>query len=144
LSHHEVSETFFAFGHLNVQAKHRSTLEFTKHAHLSRMGDCIVAVSSEKGLADLSDAFKEALRQPEAKLTITIEADDVMEQIHAHGSPNLSLSHPSDMVVRRSGYVDSRTLAVGADKSACDLNRGLVEKMRYPQQKAKITLIVRS
>jgi hypothetical protein len=137
-----VTETFHAFGHENVRATHRSTLEFTKDAHLSRMGDCIVAVSAEKGLAELSDEFKESLRRPNAKLTITIEADGVTEQIHANGSPNLLLTHPSDMVVRKSSHVDSRTLAVGADKAACDLSRALVKRLRDSEQKAKITLTV--
>ena len=137
-----VTENFHAFGHENVRATHRSTLEFTKDAHLSRMGDCILAVAAEKGLLELSDEFKESLRRPNAKLTITIETDGVTEQIHAHGSPNLLLTHPSDMVVRKSSHVDSRTLAVGADKAARNLNRALIEKLRNPKQKTRIMLIV--
>jgi hypothetical protein len=127
---------------VNVRATHRSTLEFTKDAHLSQMGDCIISVSANKGLADFSDEFKETLRRPNAKLTITIEADEITEQIHAKGFPNLLLTHPSDMVVRKSSHVDSRTLAVGADKAACDLSRAFVQKLRDPKQKARITLTV--
>lgn len=137
-----VTEVFHAFGHENVRATHRSTLEFTKDTHLSRMGDCILAVAAEKGLLELSEEFKEGLRQPNAKLAITIEADGVTEEIHAHGSPNLLLTHSSDMVVRKSSHVDNRTLAVGADKAACDLSRTLVKRLRDSEQKAKITLTV--
>jgi len=137
-----ISETFFAFGHENVRATHRSTLEFTSEKHLSREGDCIVAVAADKTLVDLSDEFKNHLRNPNAKLTIRIEADGIAEQIHAQGSPQLSFTHPSDMVVRKSSHVDSRTLAVAADKAARDLSRALVGKMRNPHQKAKITLTV--
>ncbi len=138
----EVSETIFAYGHENVQATHRTTIEFTKDQHLSRNGDCIIAIGADKALADLSGDFKEKLCSPNAKVTITIEADGIMEQIHALGSANLSLSHRSDMVVRKSSHVDSRTVAIGADKAANDLSRKLVEKMRNPLQRAKITLVV--
>jgi len=127
---------------VNVRATHRSTLEFTKDTHLTRTGDCILAISTEKGLMDLNDGFKESLRRPNAKLTITIEVNGITEQILAQGSPNLLLSHPSDMVIRKSSHVDSRTLAVGADKAARDLSRALVEKLRNPKQRAKITLTV--
>ncbi|MBM4400405.1 MAG: DUF371 domain-containing protein, partial [Crenarchaeota archaeon] len=58
-------------------------------------------------------------------------------------SPQLTLSHPTDMVIRKSDYVCNRTLAVHADKAAQDLSRELVEKLRNPQQKVKITLIAR-
>jgi uncharacterized protein len=139
----KVTEIFSAFGHVNIKATHRATLEFTKDKHLSRTGDCIIAISADKGLIDLSKGFKESLRQPNARLTITIEADGITEQITAHGSPNLLLTHDTDMVVRKSNHVDSRTLAVGADKAARDLSRELADKMRNPQQKAKITLTVK-
>lgn len=140
----EISETVFAFGHANVQATHKSTIELTKDWNLSRTGDCIIAVGAEKALADLSNEFKQKLQKPNARLTITIEADGIMEQIHACGSANLSLNHPSDMVIRKSNYVDGRTLAVSADKAAKDLSRKLVEKMENPLQKARITFVITS
>jgi uncharacterized protein len=138
----EVKEVFFGYGHENMQATHKTTLEFTKDTHLSKRGDCIVAVAAEKALADLTSEFKENLRKPNAKLTITIEADGITEQVHAQGSPRLILTHPTDMVIRKSDYVCSRTLGVHADKAACDLSRELVEKLDDPKQKVKITLAV--
>jgi len=35
-------------------------------------------------------------------------------------------------------------LAIRADKAACDLSRELIEKLKNPQQKVKITLIARA
>jgi hypothetical protein len=125
-------------------ATHKTTLEFTKDTHLSKKGDCIVAVAADKALADLSAEFKENLRKPHAKLTILIEADGAFEQVNAHGSPRLILSHPTDMVIRKSDYVCNRTLAIHADKAAQDLSKALVEKLKNPQQKVKITLIARA
>ena len=135
-------EVIFGFGHENMMATHKTTLEFTKDTHLSKKGDCIVAVAAGKALADLSAEFKEKLRKPHAKLVILIEAGGVIEQVNAHGSPQLILTHPTDMVVRKSDYVCSRTLAVHADKAAQDLSKALVEKLKNPEQKVKIILEV--
>jgi hypothetical protein len=138
----EKREVIVGYGHKNIQAIHKTTLEFTKDKHLSKKGDCIVAIAADKALADLSAEFKEKLRKPHAKLTIIIEAGELTEQVNAHGSPQLILTHPTDMVIRKSDYACNRTLAVHADKAAQDLSRDLVEKLKNPKQKVKITLVV--
>jgi hypothetical protein len=140
----EIKEVIFGYGHGNIQATHKTTLEFTKATHLSRKGDCIVAVATDKALADLSAKFKEKLRKPHTKLIITIEADGIIEQVTAHGSPKLILTHPTDVVIRKSDYISNRTLAVHADKAAQDLSRDLVKKLKHPKQKVKITLVTRA
>jgi hypothetical protein len=138
----EIREIIFGYSHENIRATHKTTLEFTKDTHLSKKGDCIVAVAADKALADLNPEFKENLRKPHAKLTILIEAGGIAEQVNAHGSPQLFLTHPADMVIRKSDYVCSRTLAIHANKAAQDLSRELVEKLKKPQQEVKITLVV--
>jgi hypothetical protein len=139
----EKTEAIVGYGHKNIQATHKTTLEFTKDKHLSKKGDCIVTVAADKALADLSAEFKENLRKPHAKLIILIEAGGIIEQVNAYGSPRLILTHPTDMVIRKSDYVCSRTLAVHANKAAQDLSKALVEKLKHPEQKVKITLIAR-
>ena len=139
----ETEEVVFGYGHENIRATHRTTLEFTKDKHLSKKGDCIIAVAADKALADLVSQFKENLRKPNAKLTVLIEAGGIAEQVQAYGTQQLILSHPADAVIRKSYYVCSRTLAVRADKAANDLSRELVEKLKNPQQQVKITLTVR-
>jgi uncharacterized protein len=47
----------------------------------------------------------------------------------AVGSPELRLVHPKDIVIRKSGYISDRTLAIHADKASKDLTRILVEKL---------------
>ena len=115
---------------------------FTKEKYLSKTGDCIVGVAADKAVADLSQELKEKLRKPNAKLTITIEADGLTQQINASGSPKLVLTNQTDMVIRKSAYISDRTLAIHADKSSNDLPREFVEKLKNPEQKIKITLIV--
>ena len=132
-----------AFGHENIQAIHPSTLMFTKEKHLSKTGDCVVGVAADKAVANLSQTFKDALRKPNARLTIIIEAGGLTERINASGSPKLILTHLTDMVIRKSDYICNRTLAIRADKSANDLPRELVEKLNNPKQKVNITLFFR-
>ena len=134
-------EIVWAFGHENIQAIHPTTLMLTKDVHVSKNGDCIIALASDKSVADLSTQFKEALRKPNAKLTITIETENLKEQINATGSPNLILTHPMDIVIRKSSYVCNRTLAICADRASIDLSRELIEKLKNPKQKVKVTLI---
>jgi hypothetical protein len=138
-----IDETILAYGHKNIQATHKTTLEITKETELSKRGDCIIAVSADKAINDLSSEFKENLRTENAKITMLIEAGDIVEMVNAFGSVRLILTHPTDIVVRKSNYICSRTLAVQADKAACDLSRKLVKKLKNPKQKVKITLTVK-
>jgi len=77
-------------------------------------------------------------------MTIIIEAGELKEVVRARGSPRLLFTHPTDLVVRKSNYVCGRTLAIRADKAANDLSRKLIEKIRDPNQKIRITLAVES
>lgn len=143
MSAKEKKENIFAFGHENIQAIHPSTFMFTRDRHLSKNGDCVVAVAADKAVADLNQEFKEKLKRADAKLTIIIEAGGLTQQINALGSPKLILTHPTDIVIRKSDYICNRTLAIRADKSAKDLPRELVEKLKNPSQKVNITLVLR-
>ncbi len=137
-----ITETIFAYGHENIQATHRSTFEITKDARLSEKGDCVVAVSADKSMADLSPKFKKNLRKKNARVIILIETKEEAETVNAFGSQRLILTHPTDIVVRKSSYICNRTLVIQADKAACALSRELVEKLRNPKQRVKITLTV--
>ena len=136
------TETILARGHENILSTNRTTLEITKEKHLSKKGDCIIAVAADKAIADLSSNFKESLCRENGRLIILIEADGTSETINAIGDPFLILTHPTDIVIRKSRYISDRTLAIQADKAACDLPRRLVEKLQNPEQKVKITLAV--
>jgi len=139
----ENREHVAALGHENILSIHPSTLMFTTEKHLSKKGDCVAGVAADKAVADLNQTFKDALRKPNAKLTVIIEAGGLIEQITASGSPKLILTHQSDIVIRKSDYICNRTLAIHADKPANDLSRKMVEALKNPQQKIKITLLIR-
>lgn len=138
----ELREVILAFGHENIQAVHPSTVMFTKEGRLSKTGDCIIAIAADKAASDLSQTFKDRLRAANAKLTIVIEANGLAETINASGSPKLSLTHPTDIVIRKSDFTSDRTLAIQADKASNDLSRQFVDNLKNAKQKITITLII--
>lgn len=140
----KVIEVIHAFGHPNIRSTHPTTIMFTKERQVTQRGDCVVAVAADKSVADLSAQFKTALRRPNAKLTIELEVDGLKGQINAYGSSELTLSHPNDLVIRKSEFTSDRTLAVKADKSSGDLSRAVVEKLKNPKQQVTLTLTVES
>jgi hypothetical protein len=137
----KVVEKLTARGHDSVLATHRSTFEITKDAHLTHRGDCVVAVAADKGVRDLSDELKRVLRKPSSKLTIVLQAGQERVVVEASGTPELVLSHPRDIVVRKSSFMCNRTLAVNANKVAKDFPRKFVKQLRNPQHRIDITLI---
>lgn len=139
----ETAETIRARGHPNVTSLNRTTFEITKESHLTKRGDCIVAVSSDKGASDLSQKLKKAMQSNQARIRIKVEAGDEAHIINAWGSPLLNFTHPTDLVVRKSDYICGRTLAIRADKAAKDFPKSLIEKLQNPHQKVKIMLTVK-
>lgn len=137
-----VTVVFSARGHENIETTHKTTFEVTKETTLTKQGDCIIAVEASKAAADLPFEFKEAARKEGAQITVTIEAGELREVVKAKGSPQLQFMHPTDLVVRKSGYVCGRTLAIRADKAASDFSRELVEKLKDPSQEITVTLAV--
>jgi len=125
-----LSERLTATGHGNVSARHKTTLEISRDSYLTLRGDCIVAINSDKCFPGFSDEFKERLRGSDSRLEVIIECNGVVDTVVARGHASLILKHPGDMVIRKSEFICSRTLAIKSDKAALDLSRELVYELR--------------
>ena len=134
-----ISDTIRAKGHCNITARHKTTLQITKDAHISKRADCVVAVLADKALSDLTSEVKAALKTDATKVRFRIHAGRASEVITGFGSADLAQSDATDMVVRKSGFTSGRTLMIGADKAAADLDRRFVEKLKNSEN---ITIIV--
>ena len=115
-----------------VLALHPTTIEITTESHLTRRGDCIIGVAAEKGCAGLGTETKRALCRANARILIGIEVAGETFRLEARGDPRLALTHPHDIVIRKSDYVSERTLALKANAAAKDIPRPIVRALRDP------------
>ncbi len=121
-----------ARGHKHILGKHKTTFEVTKETHLTPRGDCIVGICADKSISELSEEFKNSLKSEGAKIEILLKIPGTVleEKVTAFGSPELTFTHPTDIVVRKSNFICPRTLAINANKAACDFSREFIEKLK--------------
>lgn len=118
--------TVRAVGHENVSARHGSTFEVTTDGYLTRAGDCIVGIEADTAPATVPREFAAACRDAAATVTATLEAGGHVEEVVGRGHPELTFESERSLVFRTSSHVDDRTVMVGADAAAVDLDRDLV------------------
>ena len=117
-------------GHPMVRSTHPTTIEVTTDDHLTPKGDCIVGVGASSGCAQLDSQVKRLLRTKGSTVTIRVVVGPTTFVVKAEGDPGLELTHPDDIVIRRSDFVSDRTLAVHADSASMDISREMVHLLR--------------
>ncbi|PSP90195.1 DUF371 domain-containing protein, partial [Halobacteriales archaeon QS_4_69_34] len=122
----ERTQVVHARGHEHVSAVHASTLELTSDDSLTPAGDCILGIEADRTPADFVPGFVVACRDADATITATFEAGDHTATIRGRGHPELAFTNDRSLVCRTSEYVDDRTVMVGADAAAADLDRAFV------------------
>lgn len=133
---------FEAQGHAAILSTHSTTLEITKEKDLTERGNCVVAVGSSVGLKDLPVAVKRALADETSRARLLIEIESHRFSVEGLGDPGLTFSHPTDFVIRKSGFVSDRTLMVHANRSAADIPRSFVRLLQDPAQRVMVRLVV--
>jgi len=141
LSH--VIEKIIARGHENIRATHKTTFEITRDRTISTRADCIIAVEASAAATNLREEFKKHAKKIDAIIEVIIEVNGLIEQITGKGSPQLTLSHPTDLVGRKSAFISNKTFLINSDKAAIDLDRRLVDQLKKPDTEIKITLRVK-
>ena len=129
-------------GHEQVLSLHEKTLEITKESNLTPQGDCIVGVNSGISCIDLPEKMKEKIQDPKSKIKFTLKVEKFTFKIQGQGSKKLTLKHVSDIVLRKSAFTCSRTIAINCDKASSDIPRDLVSLLQNPQTKGKMIIEV--
>lgn len=129
-------------GHSSVIANHKSTLEVTKAINLSEKGNCIIGVKSSKSCKDLNADFKKMLSHNLTKVKITIRLKNDQFVINAMGHSDLTLTHPEDIVIRKSSFVCNRTLAIKSDKAAIDIPVNIVSELKRADSKYSMEIML--
>jgi hypothetical protein len=131
-------------GHKNVMSLHEKTTEITKDKNLTTNGDCIIGVDAAISCIDLPEKMKKNIQNPKSKISFSIEAEGKKFIIHGNGSEKLTLKHVKDMVLRKSAFTCSRTIAINCDKASSDIPRDFVKILQNPETRGKITIDVSS
>ncbi len=135
-----VKDEIIAWGHPKITANSKMKMEITKQKE--PFNDAIMGVKANKSCEDLSEELKNYLRLG-AELKVTISVNDIKDVVIAHGSPVLELTDERSIVIQKSDFVDEKTLAILADKSACDLKKELINKLKKTGTKIKINLEIK-
>ena len=112
----------------------------TTDEHLSKKGDCILAVRAEKGLDDLPPDLKEIIRNEEAEVVFIMGASGQKLVVRGRGHPGLTLTNPSDMVIRKSSFICDRTLMIKADIASFNIPPEFVRLLEGHNSEIHVTI----
>ena len=130
-------------GHKNILSLHKKTIEITKDSKLSVSGDCIVGINSTIACIDLPEKFKKKIQNPDTVIAFTIVSDEHSFSIRGKGSDKLTLKHTNDIVLRKSAFTCSRTIAINCDKASDDIPRDMIKKLQNPKTSGKLIIEIK-
>ena len=130
-------------GHGNILSLHKKTIEITKDSHLTVNGDCIIGVNAGIACVDLPEKFKKKAQNSNSEIIFTIKVGSSSFIIRGKGSEKLTLKHKNDIVLRKSAFVCSRTLAINCDMASDDIPRTIVKKLQKPNAVGKMVIEVK-
>ncbi len=136
----EAQEIIHCRGHPLVSGNHPTTFEVTAELHLTSTGNCIIGIAADKGCAGLSPEFKKILAHDDARLLTRLKCGGVEVEIHSRGSSQFTLTHPTDMVWRRSTFSCGRTIGILSDHVAVTLPEVLIKNL-VAEKSMTVTLI---
>jgi hypothetical protein len=136
----EAQEIIHCRGHPLVSGNHPTTFEVTAESHLTSNGNCIIGIAADKGCAGLSEEFKKVLSHDDARLLTRLACGDNEVEIHSQGSSQFTLTHPTDMVWRKSSFVCDRTIGIMSDQVAATLPDDLIKNL-VAEKEMVVTLI---
>ena len=124
-----VNEIIHARGHENVTAQHASTLELTSDDFLTPAGDCILGIEADRVPAGFNESFVAACQSADTTIIARLQAGGYTDSVRGRGDPELTFASERSLVCRTSEYVDDRTVAVGMDAAAGNIDRNLVDAL---------------
>ena len=126
---------FYAYGHPNILATHKTTIEFTKDKEITLKGDCIAGVNADFELHKIKNFIRQLKTN---KISIKISNNKIRETISARVNPDFS--DDRELVIRKTNFISKRTLGISSNKAALDLS---MELMTYLKEKRnKITIVI--
>ncbi len=137
-----ISEEIIFNGHPNILSLHSRTLEITKDKNLTLNGDCIIGVNARKGCRDLDTRLKEQIQKSNSNIEIEVIVEPFSHIIKGKGDSNLLLSHPHDIVLRKSSFICERTLSIKCDGSSKEIPRKMIDLLKNFDTKGTMRICV--
>jgi hypothetical protein len=137
-----IKDEIIAWGHPKITGRSETRIEITKGNEPVNEKDAIIGVKANKSCEDLSEKLKNYLKFG-GELKMTIAVGDIEDIVIAHGSPALKFIDEKNISIQKTDFINERTLAILADKSACDLKEELVKKLKSSSTKVKIVLEIK-
>jgi len=123
------------YGHKNIRSLHQKTIEITTEPDLTLNGDCIIGVGASCSCNDIPEKMKKLLRSSKTNILFTIKVKDFSFKVKGKGHDGLVLTHPHDIVIRKSSFVCPRTLATNCNKAADSIPRHMIKILQNPDTK---------
>jgi hypothetical protein len=137
-----ISEEIIFNGHPNILSLHSRTVEITKDKNLTLNGDCIIGVNARKGCRDLDTRLKEKIQKSNSNIEIEVIVEPFSHIIKGKGDSNLLLSHPHDIVLRKSSFICDRTLSIKCDCSSKEIPRKMIDLLKNFDTKGTMRICV--
>ena len=122
-------------GHKNIRSLHPKTIEITKDSELTTNGDCIIGVNADCGCKDIPKQIRKKLNDPDTKVNFSINVKDQSFEFSGNGDEKLTFDDPNEIVLRKSDFTSSRTLAINCNKASDDVPRKIVKLLQDPKTK---------
>ncbi|MET1101854.1 MAG: DUF371 domain-containing protein [Pyrodictiaceae archaeon] len=117
-------------GHPNILANHEGTLEITSDNFLTPRGECIIGIAA-KYLGGEGKDSKGAFSKLIIIALPLLPREPMLEKVYGLSS-GMANPNARRLIVRKSAYIDDKTIMVSATKAASDLNKKFKEAMRSP------------
>ncbi len=130
------------YGHENIRSLHQKSIEITTESDLTLNGDCIIGVGASCGCNDIPEKMKRLLRNSKTNIVFTIKVNDFSFKVNGRGNDELILTHPHDIVIRKSAFICPRTLATNCNKASDSIPRQLIKALQNSDTKGIFTIDV--
>jgi len=84
--------------------------------------------------------MKKKLQDPKTSVKFSINVDNYRFQVRGSGHKDLILTHPDDIVLRKSIFVCPRTLAVKCDKASDSIPAEMIRLLQNPKTKGTLEI----
>ena len=137
-----ICDEIIYYGHPNVLGLHPRAIEITKDSYLTKRGDCIIGINSNKACSDIDPKLKKILQDDQAKIKFQFIVEDSSFEVFGRGNRNLTLENKNDIVIRTTNFVCPRTVSVRCDRGSNNIPREIISYLQKKNTKGILTISV--